>query len=84
MVLHIIRTVQASLKYRGGWKGLFEHMYTVSARLAKAMALGHWSNFFLTGGLFLCAGNVTAVHFVEPVVMILAVGQVNFDESIML
>ena len=33
MVYHIIRTVQASLKYRGGWKGLFEHMYTVSSWL---------------------------------------------------
>ena len=50
MVLHIIRTVQASLKYRGGWKGLFEHMYTVSPRLARAVALGRWSNIFLLGG----------------------------------
>ena len=30
MVYGLIRSVQASLKYRGGWKGLFEHMYTVS------------------------------------------------------
>ena len=30
MVYGLIRTVQASLKYRGGWKGLLEHMYTVS------------------------------------------------------
>lgn len=28
MVLSVIRNVQRSLKYRGGWKGLFEHMYT--------------------------------------------------------
>lgn len=28
MVLSVIRGVQKSLKYRGGWKGLFEHMYT--------------------------------------------------------
>ena len=30
MVYGVIRNLQASLKYRGGWKGLFEHMYTVS------------------------------------------------------
>lgn len=30
MVLSIIRNVQKSLQYRGGWKGLLEHMYTVS------------------------------------------------------
>jgi len=30
MVYGIIRSVQAQLKYRGGWKGLWEHMYTVS------------------------------------------------------
>jgi NADH:ubiquinone oxidoreductase subunit len=28
MVWSVIRNVQKSLKYRGGWKGLFEHMYT--------------------------------------------------------
>lgn len=28
MVWGVIRTVQQSLKYRGGWKGLLEHMYT--------------------------------------------------------
>lgn len=28
MVHSVIRNVQKSLKYRGGWKGLFEHMYT--------------------------------------------------------
>ena len=30
MVYGVIRNVQAALKYRGGWKGLLEHMYTVS------------------------------------------------------
>ena len=30
MVLGLVRTVQAAVKYRGGWKGLLEHMYTVS------------------------------------------------------
>ena len=30
MVYGVIRSVQAALKYRGGWKGLLEHMYTVS------------------------------------------------------
>lgn len=29
MVLSVIRNVQKSLKYRGGWKGLLDHMYTV-------------------------------------------------------
>lgn len=28
MVLSVIRNVQKSLKYRGGWKGLLDHMYT--------------------------------------------------------
>lgn len=28
MVYGVIRSVQAALKYRGGWKGLLEHMYT--------------------------------------------------------
>ncbi|KAL7443064.1 hypothetical protein ACHAXM_008732 [Skeletonema potamos] len=28
MVYGVIRSVQAALKYRGGWQGLFEHMYT--------------------------------------------------------
>lgn len=28
MVWGVIRNVQAGLKYRGGWKGLLEHMYT--------------------------------------------------------
>ena len=28
MVWGVVRTVQQSLKYRGGWKGLLEHMYT--------------------------------------------------------
>lgn len=28
MVLGVIRNFQKSLKYRGGWKGLLEHMYT--------------------------------------------------------
>eukprot|EP00558_Chaetoceros_sp_UNC1202_P009407 CAMPEP_0197246788 /NCGR_PEP_ID=MMETSP1429-20130617/22680_1 /TAXON_ID=49237 /ORGANISM="Chaetoceros sp., Strain UNC1202" /LENGTH=242 /DNA_ID=CAMNT_0042707533 /DNA_START=35 /DNA_END=763 /DNA_ORIENTATION=+ len=28
MVFGVLRNVQKSLKYRGGWKGLFEHMYT--------------------------------------------------------
>jgi hypothetical protein len=30
MVYGVIRSVQAALKYRGGWRGLWEHMYTVS------------------------------------------------------
>ena len=30
MVYSIIQNFRRSLKYRGGWKGLFEHMYTVS------------------------------------------------------
>ena len=30
MVLGVIRSVQAAVKYRGGWRGLMEHMYTVS------------------------------------------------------
>ena len=30
MVFGVIRNFQKSLKYRGGWKGLLEHMYTVS------------------------------------------------------
>ena len=30
MVYGVIRNFQAALKYRGGWKGLLEHMYTVS------------------------------------------------------
>jgi hypothetical protein len=29
MVWGIIQTFRSSLKYRGGWKGLLEHMYTV-------------------------------------------------------
>ncbi|KAL9185452.1 hypothetical protein ACHAXT_003229 [Thalassiosira profunda] len=28
MVYGVVRNFQAALKYRGGWKGLFEHMYT--------------------------------------------------------
>lgn len=28
MVLSVVRNVQAALKYRGGWKGLFQAMYT--------------------------------------------------------
>mmetsp|Transcript_17115 Transcript_17115/g.20892 ORF Transcript_17115/g.20892 Transcript_17115/m.20892 type:complete len:241 (+) Transcript_17115:66-788(+) len=28
MVWSVVRNVQKSLKYRGGWKGLLEHMYT--------------------------------------------------------
>jgi hypothetical protein len=31
MVYSVIRNVQKALKYRGGWKGLLEHMYTVSS-----------------------------------------------------
>jgi hypothetical protein len=34
MTYAVIRSVHAALKYRGGWKGLFEHMYTVSSSLA--------------------------------------------------
>lgn len=29
MVYGLIQSVRAAAKYRGGWKGLFEHMYTV-------------------------------------------------------
>lgn len=28
MVYGVVRNIQAALKYRGGWKGLLEHMYT--------------------------------------------------------
>ena len=31
MVYGVVRSFQAALKYRGGWKGLLEHMYTVSS-----------------------------------------------------
>jgi hypothetical protein len=32
MVYSVVRSFQAALKYRGGWRGLLEHiMYTVSA-----------------------------------------------------
>jgi len=30
MVYGVVKTFQAALKYRGGWRGLLEHMYTVS------------------------------------------------------
>ena len=30
MVYGAVKTFQAALKYRGGWRGLIEHMYTVS------------------------------------------------------
>ena len=30
MVFGMVKNVQAALKYRGGWKGLFQLMYTVS------------------------------------------------------
>jgi hypothetical protein len=30
MVLGIINNFKVALRYRGGWKGLLEHMYTVS------------------------------------------------------
>lgn len=30
MVVSIIQNVRLGLKYRGGWRGLLEHMYTVS------------------------------------------------------
>lgn len=30
MVWGVIESVRHSLKYRGGWRGLFQHMYTVS------------------------------------------------------
>lgn len=47
MVYGLIRTVQASLKYRGGWKGLLEHMYTVSPPIGGNAGRGitqynHW------------------------------------------
>ena len=32
MVLSVSQNVRQALKYRGGWKGLFEHMYAVSER----------------------------------------------------
>jgi hypothetical protein len=31
MVWGLIETFRHSLKYRGGWQGLFNHMYTVSS-----------------------------------------------------
>ena len=31
MVVAFVKHIQAALKYRGGWKGLFELGYTVSA-----------------------------------------------------
>lgn len=31
MVKGVIEGVKASLKYRGGWRGFYEHMYTVSS-----------------------------------------------------
>ena len=53
MVYSITRTVQASLKYRGGWKGLFEHMNTVRSRLTKRiLALGREQYIFLWTLLF--------------------------------
>ena len=30
MVYSVVKNFQKALKYRGGWKGLLEHMYTVS------------------------------------------------------
>jgi hypothetical protein len=30
MVLSVVKNFQQALKYRGGWRGLLEHMYTVS------------------------------------------------------
>jgi len=33
MVYGLVKTFQAALKYRGGWRGLIEHMYTVSGSL---------------------------------------------------
>ena len=30
MVWGVVQNFRASLKYRGGWKGLIDHMYTVS------------------------------------------------------
>jgi hypothetical protein len=33
MVYGVVKTFQAALKYRGGWRGLIEHMYTVSGSL---------------------------------------------------
>jgi hypothetical protein len=30
MVLGLVQQIQQSLKYRGGWKGLLQHMYAVS------------------------------------------------------
>lgn len=31
MVYGLIQSFRYALKYRGGWRGLIEHMYTVSA-----------------------------------------------------
>lgn len=36
MVWGIINNFKVSLRYRGGWKGLLEHMYTVSFTPSKA------------------------------------------------
>ena len=44
MVYGVIRNVQAALKYRGGWKGLLEHMYTVSFSLNLEGTLMMWAS----------------------------------------
>lgn len=44
MVYGVIRNVQAALKYRGGWKGLLEHMYTVSFSLNLEGILMMWAS----------------------------------------
>ena len=42
MVYGVIRSFQAALKYRGGWKGLLEHMYTVSCSVSFAVQVWSW------------------------------------------
>ena len=44
----LIRSVQAAVKYRGGWKGLFEHMYTVSSKYKEFVILIGPSTFYST------------------------------------
>ena len=48
MVYGLIRSVQAAVKYRGGWKGLFEHMYTVSSKYKEFVILIGPSTFYST------------------------------------
>ena len=37
MVYSVIQTFRLALKYRGGWRGLLEHMYTVSEFVVESL-----------------------------------------------